>query len=90
MEFDDEGVAEFLEDLPFTEDRLELLFSDDFVLLHDFHGVEAASIFLSHKNHSRESAPPYHLYLFEVLLRNFLPLAQRDLYSSLFYDILAK
>ena len=48
MEFNDEGMIKFLEYFPFTEDRFEFLFSDNFVLLHDFHRIQSPSIFLPH------------------------------------------
>ena len=78
MEFDDEGMIELFEYFSFTEDGFEFLFSDNFVLLHDLHRIQAPSIFLPHENYSGKAASPNHLYLFEVLLRDFLLFVQRD------------
>ena len=60
-------MIEFLHDLPFVDDGLDLLLSGQLVLSHDLHGVETTGVLLSDEDDPTEGTSSDHFYLFEVM-----------------------
>lgn len=60
-------MVNLLHYLTLINDRLDLLFTGQFIFAHDFHGVEATRVFLADENNTAESTTTDHLYLLEVV-----------------------
>jgi hypothetical protein len=71
VQLDDERVVELLHYETLVYDWFYFLFSNQFVLAHDFHGVQSPCIFLSHQYYSTEGPPANDLYLLEVVSTYF-------------------
>lgn len=60
-------MIEFLHDLSFVDDGLDLLLSGQLVLSHDLHGVETTGVLLSDEDDPTEGTSSDDFYLFEVM-----------------------
>lgn len=60
-------MIQFFHNLSFVDYRFDFLFSGQFVLPHDLHGVESAGVFLPDKDHPTERTSADDLDLLEVM-----------------------
>lgn len=68
----DEGMVQLLHDVPFVDNRFDFVLSEQFVLLHDLHGIEPACVLLPDKDDSAEGSSANHLDLFKVVSACFV------------------
>lgn len=65
-------MVQFLHNHAFVEDWLDLVLSEELVLLHDLHGVKATCIFFPNQNDSAEGTSTNYLDLLKVMSSHFL------------------
>lgn len=78
LEADQEGVADFLEDVFLGLDLLDLVLLDDIALVHDLDRVELAVVLLLRQDDFPERASAQHLDDLEVVFGELLAVRRQD------------